>query len=454
MHNNNERNILSNRFSNYGSAPSEDAWVAIEKRLEREKNIFAFIHWGLTIIAIAILGFGIINSAYHQVEEVNSHSKNTTSSLFVDRVHSLEVSLNKLDQKSPYKNESLASSNELNSSDQRNADSVSENEESKKSALNNNQKEHTHYTHKTSTKQQTSVTINRETEFKPQDSNENGEGLKIINNLPIDIIEKDNAHGAITTSIKTDPQDIIVNNLKKQDLDLFTHHFRIKGLSASHLLREVQKPYPPKWEFDLRGSTFFNVGTPRSKSYIDAYSWDLVPEDAPDNYAQNYERYFEIQTTFSRRLGMRFRVSLGISTSFSMNEGYSSNGQYPFKLSQLTFGLPVEVGYTAFQFRRFSITPYIGILNEFNNHMNKLSTPTDTQPILSPMKEVDRVTGSGYSFGLQPSIELSFYTSENSALYLSTGYRQYLYSKSSGVSPGLLQPNYMQAAIGLRWILR
>ena len=444
MHNNNERNILSKRFSNYGSTPSKDTWGAIEKRLDRDKNIFTSLHWGLNIIAIVMLGSGIIKPAYLQVKGLPSDSKNTTSSLFVDNDRSSQASSNKFDTKSRYQNEVLASSVELNSPDQINAQSISENDAS---ILNNNQKEII---------QNTPVTISRETEaeIKPQDSNENGKRLKIINNLPIDIMEKDYVHATITTPIEPNPHYIIVNNLMKQELDLFPHYFEIKGLSTSHLLMEGQKPYPPKWEFDLRGSTFFNVGTPRSKSYVDAYSWDLIPEEAPDNYAQNYARYIEIQTTFSRRLGMRFRVSLGVSTSFSMNEGYSSNGQYPFKLSQLTFGLPVEIGYTAFQFRRFSITPYIGILNELNNHLNKLSTPTDTQLLPSPINEVDRVTGSGYSFALQPSIELSFYTSENSALYLSTGYRQYLYSKSSGVSPGLLQPNYIQAAIGLRWILR
>jgi hypothetical protein len=86
--------------------------------------------------------------------------------------------------------------------------------------------------------------------------------------------------------------------------------------------------------------------------------------------------------------------------------------------------------------------------------MNKLTPSIGTQPLAYAITEEEWVIDNGYSFGLQPSIEFSFYTSENSSLYLSTGYRQYLYSKSSGASPGLLQPNYMQAAIGLRWILR
>ena len=265
-----------------------------------------------------------------------------------------------------------------------------------------------------------------------------------------------NNQKTITTDVHSEKEKLVENAIQLSTIALRELPSEEIALSSLHPPRSPFDWIPPKWEMRVRLGTFKNIGNSSNPdSYLSPYTWQEVSEPAPEAYTENYKRFAEFQIDVDRRIGRKFHLSGGLSTSFSQNRAGTPNGDTSFTLNQLSFGIPMEIGYMVVNYKRFAVKPFLGILNEFNNYIQRTSVVISDNAI--PGEEVIETGGTfenGYNLGLQPSVEIYYYMNENTSLSLTCGYRKYVAGRTNGNSPGIRQPDYFQSAIGISWILR
>jgi hypothetical protein len=476
------RHTLSERFADYGSEPSEGVWNAIEMHLDEDNrnsgtNGFKFLWWSLALIGLSFVSWGIVTNEINKdsvemavVSKKNEKIGNTKNAF-------LEVQKNSDGKPTPALANTGEEHEDLNSAIENDTKEKSLTEYSEKvkskASLNSKSLTNTQENIKFDTspqveeiKEKSALSVNSADAFNSKEEKlktetellTSGKNLKVESNQAVQSRFPESIDDNKNTTAET--PDLLIKKVKSDESLL-----QLTTLVAKELPTEgnTVSPFnhshsplnwlPPKWEMRIRLGTFKNIGNSSSPdSYLSPYTWQEINAPAPETHTQNYKRYGEFQIDAIRRIGRKFHLSAGLSTSYSQNKVGTIADDTLFTLNQISYGIPIEIGYTVVNYKRFAVKPYLGILNEVNNYLQGMTTST-TNGIIEETQQYNQWE-IGYSFGLQPAVEIYYYMNEKTSLSLSCGYRKYIAGYANGQSPGLRQPDYFQTAIGISWILR
>jgi len=424
-------NIVSERFEDYGSSPSNAVWGNIESNLDQgEKRRLIVIWWYMAaVLALAIITVNIMTVGKND-SQTSSTSPGSKSS----------------------HDERIVNKGEKNHSQEENSNSNSE-----KSNQNS-------FTANKSLSQDDSHVVNENVTPKNEGSSE----------------KVNNHHSPIkpATSIKEGTTNVASKPSLKQELEnvevltyLDPYRFPLGGtndvlLSENDITSYIQILPEPRWRIGARASVFINASNPVNGPGLDenillsAYN-DPSPE--PDNYNFiSHRRFFETEVFTQVRLKNRFQLSSGISFS----NGYDAQrlDTVLYGTNRNTFGVPIGLEYTFFTKNRFQLNGGITTINEYArvkttvgipNGNTTTSDPTQSAGIASAVyEEVSSFKGHNYAFGLQGTIGANYRLTPRLKILASIGYRNYLIERYSLNYQYVKNPNYFNGSIGFTWRLK
>lgn len=418
MQDNELRHTLSDRFNEYGSQPSDGVWTAIEAELDKDQRKRGFLWWWIGFTTAAVFG---IAGIYISMQTNNPPANVTT-----------ELQVVQHEDKTP----------EKNTSDEQASQEILMNTSS-------HQTGNRGHVNRISGNNSYKNLIPDPTEFEPLVHLSESTSFEVPPTLTT--IENPTESKEINTSLPTRKNERFI------PLNTITN--------CQFKPRKIRPSY---WELGIEMSSFANASrknlkvtndsTPNPTSY-DSYS--LTPGLSPEFQSASitHQRFAEIRLTARRSFGKRFQIATGVSGTYAQTKGTSETYLFSFRTQHWGIGIPVQIRYKILQQNRWNLTPYIGIQNEFQflTYYSCKNNPPATQSILEDLNGTSTIKGrgTGYLFGIEPGIELSYYLTDRVSLSTSVGYRNYFVRSSKNVPPGsYMTPNYLQFSIGTAWLLR
>ena len=429
MHDNQLRNTLAERFEGYGSQPSDAVWAAIEGNLDQDKRKRGFFWWWI--------GFAGAAAAVIVLLLVTVESTSTKTSLSSDKKTMSQTEL----QATENQNTQATSNAEI---DEDTGTMNSLNAPSSTNLPVNEQAQSPDFSVSTEPR------VEGESSASPLISDNKNRTPEVVDQS---VEEPKENRSAITAGLEVrEISPFLIG---------FEGHNRLSLVPPRLIIA-------PRWELSAEVSTFSrapeirtikkSIVSPNTSDNTSLTTENLAEPSSPNDIYATHTRYAELQLTIRRNFGRRFQIGAGLSSSYSKNIGKTVSGDYQFKTNIWSVGVPLHIRFTALKYRRFSLTPYLSILNEF--HFSSYSSegvpPSNgsafnTDPAISSVSPIKQ---RGYAFGVQPSVELSYYATERLSFSTSFGYRNYFVRDYLGLNPSIRQPNYFQFAIGTAWILK